>query len=206
MVRFPICNLDPLRFTVQNGNEPRPENGTETENHSQEEGEDVQSSPPSLLPKPAENTPEQDADTAPQEDPSSRPQEDASSRPQEDAPQENPNTRPQDDATTRPEQDIDTDTTAPALANGEGGNPTIIAEPLSAGSREAREVRGSIQDELGRSLHRREGCIYNLVSITVSLSHTVPYFPECWKLDLIQQLKKGGVIVDFMHVWSQKHG
>lgn len=47
MVHFPASNLDPLRFTAQNGNECRVRNGTETRpNGSQSvEGEDESSLP-----------------------------------------------------------------------------------------------------------------------------------------------------------------
>ena len=110
IVRFPTSNLDPLRFTAQNGNEPRAENGTETgSNHSQTDQEGARSSSPD----------------------------------------------------TRPEESTNEDTTTPTLANGGRGHPGMIGDPPAS--------PGSQLKQLDRSLHRREGNIYNLVAITVSL-------------------------------------
>ena len=132
IVRFPTSNLNPLRFTAQNGNQKRAENGTEiTSTESREDQE----------------RPENGIETA------------ASSK--EDSRKENPllsDTRP-DIANTG------TMTTQP-LANGGRGHPAISEDPQPVAP--VMEPR-SQQDQLDKSLYNREGNVYNLVAITVSL-------------------------------------
>ena len=124
-MRFPTSDLDPLRFTAQNGNQPRTANATETS-----ETEAASS----------DHSPSEEGDVSSQAD-------------------------------SRAGENADVETTVTPLANGhEGGIPVIREEMSSAGGDEG--AGGSKQDQLDRSLHRREGNIYNLVAITVSHTHT----------------------------------
>ncbi|CAI8055035.1 Ubiquitin carboxyl-terminal hydrolase 32 [Geodia barretti] len=134
IVRFPTSNLDPLRFTAQNGNQKRAENGTETTISGTESRED-------------QERPENGIETA------------ASSK--EDSRIENPLL-----SDTRPDIANTCTVMTQPLANGGRGHPTISKDPQPVAP--VMEAM-SQQDQLDKSLYNREGNVYNLVAITVSL-------------------------------------
>ena len=134
IVRFPTSNLDPLRFTAQNGNQKRAENGTETTISGTESRED-------------QERPENGIETA------------ASSK--EDSRIENPLL-----SDTRPNIANTCTVTTQPLANGGRGHPAISEDPQPVAP--VMEAM-SQQDQLDKSLYNREGNVYNLVAITVSL-------------------------------------
>ena len=134
IVRFPTSNLDPLRFTAQNGNQKRAENGTETTISGTESRED-------------QERPENGIETA------------ASSK--EDSRIENPLL-----SDTRPDIANTCTVMTQPLANGGGGHPAISEDPQPVAP--VMEAM-SQQDQLDKSLYNREGNVYNLVAITVSL-------------------------------------
>ena len=126
-VRFPVTNLDPLRFTVQNGNETRTKN-------------DIQVQPTSSPTASSQSVSDKTDETQPI----------------------SPDTRPEDN--------IEETSAASTLANGAGGEHPVINEGRPAKGVEVRRGSTSKQEQqLDETLHRREGNIYNLVAITVSI-------------------------------------
>ena len=139
-MRFPTSDLDPLRFTAQNGNQPRTANATETSETEANETETNATDTSETEAASSDHSPSEEGDVSSQAD-------------------------------SRAGENADIETTVTPLANGhEGGIPVIREEMSSAGGEEG--AGGSKQDQLDRSLHRREGNIYNLVAITVSHTHT----------------------------------
>ena len=178
-MRFPTSNLDPLRFTAQNGNQPRTANATEA---NETEANETETNETEANETETNETETNETETSETEAASS-----------DHSPSEEGDVSSQADS--RAGENADIETTVTPLANGrEGGIPVISEEMSSAGWEEG--AGGSKQDQLDRSLHRREGNIYNLVAITVSHTHTHMYMYVHTCGTYIQERESGQTILD----------